>query len=403
MSQPVVAQAPATNTLAYLIFIAGVCSALHVWKLPPALPGLQREIGLSLVESGFLLSLVQMGGMTLGLVVGLMAQRIGLRRCLLIGLGLISIASVCGAVVGSKTALLVFRAIEGCGFLMVIMPAPALIQRLVRPSYLSRMIGVWSCYIPIATVTALLLGSALLSVVNWRVLWWLLSGITIVMLILIWKAVPVDPPPVARAQGRPSSWSMVKTTLTSENVWMAGLIFGFYAGQWIAVIGFLPTIYALAGISGTMAGVLTAIVAGVNAIGTLSAGRLLHRGLRPQDLLVTGCVVMLAMSFVAFGVGASATVQFLAILMFSMIGGLIPTTLFLLAIRLAPSPATVPTSIGWMQQLSALGQFAGPPFVAWVATLFGGWQITWVATGSWALLALLLSIRLGKKNRLKGG
>ena len=402
MSQSPSASTPNTNHIAYLVVLAGICSALHVWKLPPALPGLQQEIGLNLVESGFLLSLVQMGGMTLGLVVGLMAQKIGLRRCLMIGLGLLSLASICGAVVGSKTALLVFRAIEGCGFLMVIMPGPPLIQRLVRPSHLSRVIGVWGFYIPVATVTVLLIGSALLSVANWRVLWWLLSGVTFAMMILIWRIVPVDPPAVARAQGRPSAWRMVKITLASENVWLAGLIFGFYAGQWIAVIGFLPTIYAVGGVSGAMAGVLTAIVAGTNAIGTLAAGRLLHRGFRPQDLLVTGSVVMVITAFIAFGTGASMATQFMAVLLFSTFGGLIPTTLFLLTIRLAPSPETMPTSIGWVQQLSALGQFAGPPFVAWVATVFGGWEMTWIATGACAVIAILLSIRLGVKNRLRG-
>ena len=40
------------------------------------------------------------------------------------------------------------------------------------------------------------------------------------------------------------------------------------------------------------------------------------------------------------------------------------------------------TTVGWMQQWSALGQFAGPPLVAWVASRAGGWQWTWVATGA---------------------
>src|SRR5690606_40934914 len=49
-----------TTALAYLVVLAGIATALHIWKLPPALPALQAELGLTLVESGFLLSLVQM-------------------------------------------------------------------------------------------------------------------------------------------------------------------------------------------------------------------------------------------------------------------------------------------------------------------------------------------------------
>jgi len=53
--------------------LAGVAAALHVGKLPPALPVLRDVFALTLVEAGFLLSLVQFAGMTLGLVVGLAA------------------------------------------------------------------------------------------------------------------------------------------------------------------------------------------------------------------------------------------------------------------------------------------------------------------------------------------
>ena len=67
-------------------------------------------------------------------------------------------------------------------------------------------------------------------------------------------------------------------------------------------------------------------------------------------------------------------------------GGVIPGTLFSLAVRLAPSEDTVSTTVGWLQQWSSLGQFTGPPIVAWVASAGGGWQWTWVGTGSFCLL-----------------
>ena len=70
-------------------------------------------------------------------------------------------------------------------------------------------------------------------------------------------------------------------------------------------------------------------------------------------------------------------------------------TLFSTAVRLAPSENTVSTTVGFMQQLSALGQFLGPPLVAWVAVLVGGWQWTWVVTVSLSLIGLWLAQRIG--------
>jgi MFS transporter, CP family, cyanate transporter len=58
--------------------------------------------------------------------------------------------------------------------------------------------------------------------------------------------------------------------------------------------------------------------------------------------------------------------------------------LFSLAVALAPDERTISTTVGWMQQWSSLGQVAGPPLVAWVATSAGGWQWSWVVTGACA-------------------
>jgi MFS family permease len=68
--------------------------------------------------------------------------------------------------------------------------------------------------------------------------------------------------------------------------------------------------------------------------------------------------------------------RFAGVLLFSGVGGLVPGTLFSLAVRLAPGEQQVTTTVGWVQQLSALGQFVGPPVVAAVAARAGGWQLT---------------------------
>ncbi|HWI77947.1 MAG TPA: MFS transporter, partial [Ramlibacter sp.] len=65
---------------AFLIVLGGVSAALHIGKLPTALPVLRDAMGVTLVQAGFLLSLVQLAGMTLGLAVGLAADSWGLKR-----------------------------------------------------------------------------------------------------------------------------------------------------------------------------------------------------------------------------------------------------------------------------------------------------------------------------------
>src|SRR5262245_23657308 len=86
--------ANATIDPALVVILAGVSGALHVGKLPPAIPTLQQALGLTLLQAAFLLSMVQGAGMCAGVAFGALADALGLKRSMLIGLALIALASV---------------------------------------------------------------------------------------------------------------------------------------------------------------------------------------------------------------------------------------------------------------------------------------------------------------------
>ena len=386
-----------------VILLAGISAALHVGKLPPALPVLQQELGLSLVQAGFLLSLVQLGSMLLGLVAGLLADGLGLRRCMIAGLVLLALAGAAGGFAHSATALLVLRGLEGMGFLLVTVPAPSLVRRTARASQLTRRLGVWGSFMPVGTAGALLLGPLVIALMGWPVWWWLAAGFSALMALWVARVVPPDAVGSATATGTPAAepWTQrLLATLRSGGPWLAALAFAVYSAQWLAVIGFLPSLYQQSGWGGALGAVLTALVAGINMLGNVGAGRLLQRGVAPQRLLWCGYAAMAVGTFLAFSavtVGSPA-LRYGGALLFSAVGGLIPGTLFALAPRLAPGEQTIATTVGWMQQWSAVGQMAGPPLVAWVAGQAGGWQLTWLVTGACcaagALLAALIARRL---------
>jgi MFS family permease len=90
------------------------------------------------------------------------------------------------------------------------------------------------------------------------------------------------------------------------------------------------------------------------------------------------------------------------VLLFSAVGGLIPGTLFSLALRVAPGEGAVAATVGWVQQWSSAGQFIGPPVAAALASRVGGWQYTWVLavalSGLGVTLAGWLADRLSAPN-----
>lgn len=385
---------PATPLSVSVVVVGvGVSCALHVGKLPVAIPLLQSELALNLVQAGFLLSLVQLAGMSLGLLVGLLADRQGPRRVMLWGLCLLSVGSLMGASAPDVGVLLLSRVVEGGGFLMTVLPAPGLLRLHVKePGSLSRALGWWGTYMPMGTALALLLGVPLMAWTGWRGAWVLLAATGLLSAYLLWRRVPRDPAPT----GVHALWPRLVRTLAAPGPWLVALGFLLYSGQWLAVIGFLPTIYRDAGFEPAAVAVLSALAAAINMSGNIGAGRWLARGVRPGRLLILGYSAMALGALVAFGAQGHPVAQFLAVLVFSAVGGLIPGTLFGVSVALAPGSDTVSTTVGWMQQFSALGQFLGPPVVAWWVTQVGGWQWTWALTGGCSLLGLVLAASLQK-------
>ncbi|TSE31570.1 putative sialic acid transporter [Tepidimonas thermarum] len=387
---------------ARLIVAVGIASALHVGKLPPALPLLAQELGLTLVQGGFLLSMIQFAGMTLGALLGQLADRLGPRRVMMVGLVLLAAGSALGAVAPGAAALLGTRGLEGVGFLMTVLPAPALLRRTVtEPGPLNRALGWWGAYMPIGAATGLLVTPLAYATIGWRLTWAVLAVLAALCAAGVRVYVAPDGPRARDAQAWAALRHGLHTTLSAPGPWLVASAFLMYSGQWLAVVGFLPTLYTEAGWSPARVGWASALVAGVNLTGNIAAGRLLARGVAPRSLLWTGYGAMALGAVGTFTAGAG--LAYASALVFSAVGGLIPGTLFALAVRLAPGPQTVSTTVGWVQQWSSLGQFVGPPLVAALAARVGGWQWTWTvnvaccAVG--ALLAAALHARLAQQVR----
>lgn len=400
MSTLPIATVKSSQAAAYVVIFSGVVAALQIGKLPPALPELSASLGLSLMQAGFLLSLVQLAGMSLALAVGLSADGIGLRRSMLMGLIVLGVASAMSSFAQSAASLMFWRALEGFGFLWVTLPAPGLIRKLVDAQQMRKLLGYWGAYMPAGTALTLLVGPLWLPIWGWQTWWCLFALLSWVMALVLWRVVPADsamtvqPSIPTEASTLQIAWPQrLRETLTASGPWLVALSFAMYSGQWLAVVGFLPSIYTQAGLAGVTLGVLTAIAAAVNMAGNMSSGRLLQRGLHPSVLLSLGFGAMALGSFLAFSNWTSAVpwVRYAGVLLFSACGGLVPGTLFSLAVRLAPHERNVSTTVGWMQQGSAAGQFAGPPTVAWLASQVGGWQWTWAATGLCCLGGWILS------------
>src|SRR5258706_5844171 len=78
-------------------------------KVPPALPQLRAELGLSLVESTFIVTTFNVLGMLVGVLAGMLSDRFGRKRLALAGLVLMAVGGAARAMVPGVTPFLLSR------------------------------------------------------------------------------------------------------------------------------------------------------------------------------------------------------------------------------------------------------------------------------------------------------
>jgi len=358
----------------WVVFCGGLVAGAYMTKVPPALPEMRGALGLTLVEATFIVTTFNVLGMLVGMVGGMFADRFGRKRLALAGLLFLAAGGLMGAAVSDFTLLLMSRFIEGVGFIMFAVPAPALMSMMsadVRDR--ARALGLWSAYMPTGGTIALLAAPVLISLVSWRALWIALALAAVLAAIAFARAVPSTP------RSQVGSLRLVTESLAQPGNLVMALLFACYAAQWTSIMVWLPTFLSEHGSSTATAAIATALMVAVNAPGNLTGGWLLSRRV-PRGTLVIGAAIIAALCEI--GMLSSAVpgpLRFALVLAFSYFSGVIPASIFAGLPVHARSPQHISTGNGVVLQLSNVGQFFGPLAIAWIASRFGGWEATLAA------------------------
>lgn len=360
-------------------------AAFHVGKVPPSIPSIREDLGASLRQAGWLLSLVNLTAAMGGMAIALTVDRVGHRRLVVLGTALCCAASLLGAFAGSIDLLLVWRFLEGLGFIVVTVSVPTLVLRVTDPADRHRAMTVWTCYMPAGAGAMMLIAAVILPSTSWRAAWLVASAASLLMLLaLLLRAVPRHELDAQPANRRPILHEMAEVATSGGSLAIA-LCFGAYSCCWLAIVGFLPTLQVeRLGFSTSTAAMVTALVTGVNVLGNLWAGRLLQRGV-PRAAVIAGAAI--SMAFCAAGIFVDGVPDIWRLVLaglYSAVIGVVPGALFTGLPVHSPRPELVGASTGLLMQGSNFGGLIGPPITGAL-----------VASGGWPAAAWLTSTALG--------
>ena len=347
-------------------------------KVAPALPGLREELGLTLVESGFIATTFNLMGMLVGMLAGVLCDRFGHKLFAVLGIVILAIGGALGAFAWGFGSLLVARFVEGVGFIAFTVSAVALMNAAAAtPRDRAKALGLWSSYMPTGGAIALFAAPWLIAAWGWRGLWFVFALLAAISVLFLWRAVP------SSHQAYVSSMRLVAQSLTrAANIAMA-LLFAFYVAQWTSIMVWLPTfLIDEHRLSAGAAALATALYVLINAPGNWTGGWLLARGVPRGTLIVAGAGIAAVSEIGMFSTSIPAALRYALVLVFSYSAGVIPAAVFSGLPLHARTPQHIGTGNGIVMQASQIGQFLGPLALAWIATHLGGWH-----AGLWALLA----------------
>jgi len=369
----------------WAVFAGGLVCGAYLGKVPPALPAQREELGLTLVESGFIATTFNVIGLAVGMFVGVLCDRYGHKRLGLGGLAILCGAGLLGAAAWDFPSLLASRFLEGVGFILFTVAGSALIAAAAadtpkRP----KVLGLWSSYMPSGGGAAMLLAPPILAAWGWRGLWVALALAAAASFLLVARHAP------APRHGGVGSVKLALESLAQPASVALALLFACYVAQWTSVMIWLPTFLVdERGAAPGLASLLTALMVLVNVPGNIGGGWLLAHGVRRGPLVLAACAIMAACDGAMLSGALPDTLRYAACLAFSMCAGVIPACIFSGVIVHAKTPQHVGTNNGMVMQTSQAGQFFGPLLLAWLASSFGGWGATlWAMLGFAACGAL---------------
>lgn len=360
------------------MFAGGVACGAFMGKVPPALPQMRAELGLSLVESGFLATMINAMGAVVGMLMGLLCDRFGHKRLGLLGLAVMALGGLLGAAAQGYPALLLSRFLEGAGFITFAVTGAALINASVSGlADRNRAMGIWTAYMPFGAAVAMLAAPFAMAQLGWRGYWVALSVAAFACAALVWRAVPPT------RTGMVGSLRLAMESLRQPGAIVLTLLFAFYVAQWTSVMVWLPTFVVdeRGGTAGAAA-FLGALMVLANVPGNLAGGWLLARGVKRGPLIVAASAAAALSAAGMLSNGLPDAARFALVLAFSAIAGVIPATIFSGVPVHARTPGHIGTTNGMVMQGAQVGQLAGPVLLAWLASRFGGWGAT-----LWGMLA----------------
>ncbi len=319
--------------LGFTLFLA-LLTALPALSIDMVLPGLsliQAEFHAPQTEAASAIAIFIAGFSSAPLLVGPLADRFGRKAVMMIGLALFTFSAAGAALAPSIHALLAFRLVQGAGAGAIGILPRAIIRDLFEGREARLQLSAVSVVFGVAPLVAPALGAEILAFGSWRLVFVVLTGVSIVTTIAAMALFHESHAAENRRNLKPATvFAGYKRVLTNPACVGFSVLGGLVFAGLFAYVNVSPLLFMQGyGVSKTAFAALFAVTASGVIVGSSINAWLLSRGIKAKTLLDAGlaldCLAALTLLAVGLaGAGSAAIVAALVMVFISAFGLVFP-------------------------------------------------------------------------------
>ncbi|MEC0275448.1 MFS transporter [Peribacillus frigoritolerans] len=184
------------NFIFSLLFLGWIVDSLTLFGMNVAIIPISKELHLSQTQSGMVISSFWLSSACITLIAGWFADKFGSRKVIVISVFIISLFSLLTGMVGSFVAILAIRLILGLGDGGLPTGSSVAITEIYKREVRARVKSMLLAAQLIGGVLALYISGLILDIWGWRVMFYLIGGVGLVVTLLLFKY--YNPPKVVK-------------------------------------------------------------------------------------------------------------------------------------------------------------------------------------------------------------
>ena len=376
----------------FLVHMSVLAFALNLQMIPPLLPSLVSEIGLTHTQAGVLMGLFTLPGIFLAIPGGRVSDIIGPRSVALWSLALLSVGGFLMLPL-HPWFLFTGRLCSGIGGAVLVVVSPQIIARSFQGRELGLAMGIFNTAVPLGTIMAFNLLGFLAGRFGIPVVVMATASFSLVSMtaFFLTYADPQKDSSDARAPGSE------KLKGLGGRIWLISLVWVLFNISILAYFTYAIDYFTSGGMIASAARFLSSLPMILSIFLTPLAGLAMHRyGLR-WSLPLFGCAVSSAAILLILVPDQTMVVVWSILLGIGI--SMVPPAVFTIAGEVVP-PSRVGTGFGVLTTVFNLGVFFGIPLIGHVRDLTSTYRSSFILMsiimGMGAFMAAPLTLRVSK-------